>query len=207
MAQVIASGFKTKKRFLFSLFLLSGAGLIFAVYFDLPLAIFLLLQLAALFFFFVVVYHKRDLQNRKLLLKIVRTGLLAGILATAGYDGIRWLIVSIFHFTIRPFDTFKFFGQMILNPAVDPALAYTVGFFYHLVNGITFGIAYFILFNGRHWLYGVAWAFVLEVLMLCVYPKFLNMQSVLQEFTIVSCSGHFVYGIILGLINQYKFNK
>ena len=207
MAQVIASGFKTKQRFLFSLFLLSGAGLIFAVYFDLPLAIFLLLQLTALVIFFVVVYYKHDLQNRKLLLKTVRIGLVAGIFASAGYDGIRWLIVSIFHFTIRPFDTFKFFGQMILNPAVDPALAYTVGFFYHLVNGITFGIAYFILFNGRHWLYGVAWAFVLEVLMLCVYPKFLNMQSVLQEFTIVSCSGHFVYGIILGLINQYKFNK
>ena len=202
--KAISPEYKTKKIFYSALFLLSGAGLIFAVYFDLPLIIFLSLQFGTLLLFFLVVYNKRDVQKKMTLAKNVKTGFLAGIYATAGYDIIRWLIVTIFQFKVRPFDTFRFFGQMILNPAVDPGLAYTVGFFYHLLNGITFAIAYFILFGGRHWLYGIAWAFVLEVLMLCVYPKFLNIGTVMQEFTIVSCSGHLVYGTVLGLMNQYK---
>jgi hypothetical protein len=76
-----------------------------------------------------------------------------------------------------------------------------------MLNGITFSIAFFIVFNGKHWLYGILWAFVLELLMLIVYPRFLNIQSVMEEFTIVSCSGHTVYGTIIGLINYYTFRK
>lgn len=199
---------KKGKTFFTSLpFLLSGLGLVVVVFLNFSMYIFLALQFFTLFLLFYLAYKQKHGQERMLFLKIIKIGFIAGIFATAGYDLIRLLIVTIFHFKIRPFDTFKFFGQIIMSRPVSDNTAYTVGFMYHLLNGITFGIAYFILFNGKHWVYGIVWAFVLELMMLCVYPRFLNLQSVMEEFTIVSCSGHTVYGSILGFINFYYFKK
>jgi hypothetical protein len=169
--------------------------------------LFLVLQFVTLGLLLYFAYRNKNTQARIRFIKIIRIGLLAGICATVGYDLIRLLIVNAFHFSIRPFDTFKFFGQIIMDRPVSEKTAYSVGFLYHMLNGITFSIAFFIVFNGKHWLYGILWAFVLELLMLIVYPRFLNIQSVMEEFTIVSCSGHTVYGTIIGLINYYTFRK
>jgi len=188
-------------------FLLSGLGLVVVVFLHFSMYLFLLLQFASLAFLLWLAWQNKNKQSREHFMKIIRTGLLAGIAATAGYDLIRLLIVQIFHFSIRPFDTFKFFGQIIMDQPVSDKIAYTVGFLYHLLNGLTFSIAFFILFKGRHWLYGIAWAFLLELLMLIVYPRFLNIQSVMEEFTIVSCSGHTLYGSIIGVVNYQYFKN
>ncbi len=188
-------------------FLLSGLALVMVVFVHLSMYLFLGLQFVTLSLLVYLAYRDKNTGARKQFLEIIRMGLLAGIAATAGYDIIRLLIVTIFHFTIRPFDTFKFFGQIIMDKPISNQTAYTIGFLYHLLNGITFSIAFFIVFNGKHWLYGILWAFVLELMMLVVYPRFLNIQSVMEEFTIVSCSGHTVYGSIIGLMNYYTFKK
>ena len=39
----------------------------------------------------------------------------------------------------------------------------------------------------------------LEIAMFSIYPSWLHLQAVMQEFTIVSISGHLVYGAVLGL--------
>ena len=198
-----------KIRTLFSSipFLLSGLALILVVFLHFSMYLFLTLQFVTLSVLLYLAYKNKNTRAREHFLRTIRTGLLAGICATAGYDVIRLLIVNIFHFSIRPFDTFRFFGQIILDRPVSDRMAYAVGFLYHMLNGITFSIAFFIVFNGRHWLYGILWAFVLEVLMLIVYPRFLNVRSVMEEFTIVSCAGHTTYGVIIGLLNYHTFKK
>jgi hypothetical protein len=39
----------------------------------------------------------------------------------------------------------------------------------------------------------------LEIAMFSIYPSWLHLQAVMQEFTIVSIAGHFAYGSVLGL--------
>ena len=127
---------KVKTLFTSLPFLLSGLGLMAVVLLHLPMYVFLTLQFLTLFFLFYLVYNLKNSSERERFLKLVKTGFIAGLLATAGYDIIRLLIVNIFHFTIRPFDTFKFFGQIIMDRPVSDNWAYTVGFLYHLLNGI-----------------------------------------------------------------------
>jgi hypothetical protein len=198
-----------KSRVLFTSipFLLSGLALVMAIFLHFSIYLFLALQFITLSLLLFQVYQNKSGSARKLFLKMIRVGLLAGVVATAGYDVVRWLVVTIFHFSVRPFDTFRFFGQIILDKPVSEQAAYAVGYLYHLLNGITFSIAFFILFKGKHWMYGVLWAYVLEILMLIVYPRFLNISSVMEEFTIVSCIGHTTYGTIIGLFNYSTFKK
>ena len=41
--------------------------------------------------------------------------------------------------------------------------------------------------------------------MFTVYPGWLNLNAVIEEFAIVSVSGHLVYGLTLGVICQARF--
>ena len=63
-----------------------------------------------------------------------------------------------------------------------------------------FGIAYAFLFGPRHWVVGIVFALLMEVIVFSLYPGWLDLDKVLKEFTIVSLTGHVAYGLALGLI-------
>lgn len=187
--------------------LFSGASLLAAIYLKLPLSLALgLLGLAALSCMGIIwaniTPHRRQALKRQLLI-----GLIAGIIATLAYDVTRVLLVYLGQLQFFPFETFNVFGKLIVGEGLPRSVTLPIGTLYHLLNGVCFAIAYCIAVGGRNWKFGVLWAFILEGFMLMVYPGWLNLSAVMEEFIAVSLFGHVAYGATLGLIAQKYLRK
>lgn len=140
---------------------------------------------------------------RKTVKAIAISGTIAGLGATVAYDLWRFALVKLAGFPINPFEALPLFGYLIVGQGVSRYIAFSVGFIYHYVNGISFAVGYSFLLGRRNWTFAIAWALFLEALMFTVYPGWLNLNGV-KEFTIMSTSGHIVYGIALGLTVRYQ---
>jgi hypothetical protein len=127
----------------------------------------------------------------------VRVGAGVGLVATGAYDLSRWALVQLGGFQLSPFKALPFFGEALLGGLGDPTARTVVGVGFHLLNGVTFGIAYTAWFGGRRPWWGVPFALGLEAFMLALYPGWLDVRSV-QELTQISLFGHVVYGLVLG---------
>ena len=182
--------------------LFSGAALVAAVWFQLPLAVTLLCT--GLFAGVAVMtrYSSLDTPGRRDTLLRLRSGLKAGIVATLAYDLWRLGLVEFADFPISPFESFRLFGLSILGPNATEFLAYLVGTMYHLLNGLTFSVAYVLLFRMPNPFTGIAWALGLEAAMFTVYPGWMDLEAVMMEFTVMSLSGHLVYGALLGVLGR-----
>jgi hypothetical protein len=134
------------------------------------------------------------------------TGVLIGSIATVAYDLSRLLLVKLGQLNFHPFKTFVLFGYALLGEAVPQASAFAAGTVYHFINGITFAVAYCLLFSGCHWVCGLLWALGLEVAMFTLYPGWLDLEAVIVEFTVVSLTGHLAYGATLGALSQRWFH-
>ncbi|HET6213422.1 MAG TPA: hypothetical protein VFE14_11190, partial [Micromonosporaceae bacterium] len=88
------------------------------------------------------------------------------------------------------------FGQFMTG-ASGPGSA-AAGWAYHVSNGWTFGIAYAVVAGPARWWWGIAWAMLLELAMLLVYPVLFQIRYV-EPFIAVSVTGHVLYGSVLGL--------
>lgn len=132
----------------------------------------------------------------------VLVGVVAGAVATAGYDVVRLALVRFGGFTFWPFDIFGVFGRALLGDLADPAVLRAVGVTYHLTNGICFGIAYTLVWGRRGVVTGLVWAMALEALMVGIYPGWLHIDTLLGEFLSVSLVGHLTYGLLLGSVAQ-----
>ena len=130
----------------------------------------------------------------------VAAGLVAGLVATAGYDIVRLSLVRFGNFTFWPFDVFAVFGRALLGEGVDPLVLRAVGLSYHLANGTCFGVAYTLVWGRRGPLAGLAWGLALETLMVGLYPGWLPLAGVMGEFLSVSLLGHVTYGLLLGTV-------
>jgi hypothetical protein len=131
-----------------------------------------------------------------------RYGLLSGVAATAAYDAARVLVVALLGFHVSPFAAIPLFGQAILGADASPAAQLATGFAYHYVNGIAFGVGYVVLFRYRRWWWGIGWALLLEAAMLTIYPGWLAIGALLDEFTVMSMTGHLAFGATLGVFGQ-----
>lgn len=182
--------------------LFSGAALVIAIKFHLNLGVLLvgLGGLAACAF--ATQWLPGDYARRRALVDRILTGVSAGTVATLGYDISRFLIVSVAHLKFAPFHAFPLFGALILGQQAPTWAAWIIGTAYHYMNGVAFAVAYCYLLGERNWMWGVVWALGLEALMFTIYPGWLDLKAVMVEFTIVSVSGHLLYGSILGLIAQ-----
>lgn len=182
--------------------LFSGAALVFAVWFQLPLSLTLVCMGAFAALAVATRYSALDADARSATLRRLRCGLVAGLIATAGYDLWRLLLVKVAGFPIHPFETFRLFGVSIVGAGASLEAAYTVGTLYHLLNGVTFAVGYLLLFPQPRLLTAVIWALGLELAMFTVYPGWLDLEAVMMEFTVMSLSGHLVYGALLGFIGD-----
>ena len=127
----------------------------------------------------------------------VRVGAGVGLVATGSYDLSRWLLVELTGIHLSPFKALPFFGDALLGGLGSEPMRTMVGIGFHLLNGVTFGIAYTVWFGRRSPWWGVPFAFGLEAFMLALYPGWLDVRSI-QELTQVSVFGHVVYGLTLG---------
>jgi len=117
--------------------------------------------------------------------------------ATAAYDLTRLALVAVLGMDLRPFEAVPLFGQLLTGAPAHSPVAVAVGVAYHLSNGVGFGVAFAMVAGRRGIGAGVAWALVLEAIMLTLYPGWLDIRSI-REFASVSMLGHVAYGGVLG---------
>jgi hypothetical protein len=182
--------------------LVSGAALLLSVIFKLSLAV----TLGALGAFVAascgIVWRSASVSRRRELKALARAGAIGGLSGTLAYDAIRVVIVRVGRLRVRPFKALPIFGTLLVGTRQSLAITLAAGISYHCLNGIMFGCAYSFFFGGRGWKYGVMWALGLEAMMLALYPGWLHIDALLREFTLVSMSGHLMYGSVLGAVDR-----
>ena len=195
------------KLLLASCFLITGVGLIIGISTHIPLLLLVgLLLLYAVMGGWIVSRRLTPIRKRGVKDRLLG-GLIGGVFATTAYDLSRYLLILLFPFSVKPFEAIPLFGKLLIGPWVPSAdLQLFAGIFYHLINGIGFGIAYSILFAPRGWIAGLLWALGLEALMLAIYPGWLNIKM-MEEFFTVSVSGHLVYGVVLGILSRWYWKR
>ncbi len=176
-----------------------GAGLVLHILANvsLPLGIAALAVLGAAIW--LVVGTRLRPAARRLLLRRVGVGTVAGLIGTVAYDLVRYGVVAAFSMSLRPFHVFTVFGELFIGANHPAATLFVVGLFYHLSNGMFFGVAYTIVIRRPAWWSGALWGIGLELCMATLYPSWLRIQM-LAEFLEVSAIGHLVYGSVLGLV-------
>jgi hypothetical protein len=139
------------------------------------------------------------------ILTVVRAGLLAGAAATFVYDLTRTTLSVLDPSPYNPFEAIRRFGSGVLPADAAPAVVLAAGFAIHFLNGSSFGVIYAI-FGGRYGttlrralINGMAWGLTLEFIQSILYPGWLHITTVLQEFLVISGLGHLMYGVTLGL--------
>lgn len=129
----------------------------------------------------------------------VRVGAIAGVLGTIGYDIVR---VPFAVAGQRVFAPIESYGMLIADAAASSGFTSTLGWLYHLSNGVTFGIAYAAIAARRAWPWGVAWGLLLESV--AVFSPFATRYGIAgQAIPIAIAYGaHVFYGYPLGKVVQ-----
>jgi hypothetical protein len=137
--------------------------------------------------------------------RIARAGLLIGAAATLVYDATRTGLSVLDPSPYNPFEAIRQLGLGMLPAGASPAMVLAAGCAVHLVNGGSFGVIYAV-FAGRRadtlraaLVSGIAWGLTLELIQSILYPGWLHITTVLQEFLVISGLGHLMYGVTLGL--------
>lgn len=143
------------------------------------------------------VLRRMPAADRRRISRRVGVGALAGLIATVGYDVVRLGLVEFADLQLQPFEAWRLFGIALTDSGRSGTVVMVAGTLFHLFNGVAFGIAYTLAFGHRGAWAGIAWALVLEAVMVSVYPGWLGLKA-LEEFLSVSIVGHLVYGSLLG---------
>jgi hypothetical protein len=123
------------------------------------------------------------------------------VIATAAYDGAKFLLSRGTDSPYNPFEAIRAFGLLLAGPSAPPVAIYAAGTSFHLLNGISFGVAFCFLFRRRSLLQGIAWGMFLELFQLTLFPGWLDIRSY-REFVQISVLAHLVYGAVLSLVAQ-----
>jgi hypothetical protein len=137
-------------------------------------------------------YARRWLRRR------LAVGVLAGAVATAAYDGAKFILSRLDPSPYNPFEVVRVFGALLAGPAAPKVLAFAVGFAFHAYNGISFAVAYCLLFGRRGVWSGIMWGLFLESFQLVLYPDWLQVRYY-REFAQISALSHIIYGMTLAL--------
>lgn len=121
-----------------------------------------------------------------------------GLVATVVYDVVRPVAVWVFQYDFPPYKAHAIFGQLITGRPSTDAVAVVIGWIFHFWNGISFGVMLSLIRPRPGWLIGWAWAMVLQLAMMAIYPKFLQVRLDTPGFLMVTIVGHSAYGLALG---------
>jgi hypothetical protein len=89
----------------------------------------------------------------------IRVGAVAGVVGTIGYDVVRIPFAVAGFRLFAPIDSY---GLLIADASMGSPWTGTLGWLFHLSNGVTFGVMYALVAARRHWGWGVLWGLVLE---------------------------------------------
>jgi hypothetical protein len=129
----------------------------------------------------------------------IQVGAVAGAFGTLGYDVVR---VPFALAGQRVFAPIESYGLLIADASASSGLTSTLGWLYHLSNGITFGIAYAAVAARRAWLWGVVWALLLEtVAVLSPFAARYGLNGQVVPIAI-AYGAHIFYGYPVGRMVQ-----
>jgi hypothetical protein len=130
------------------------------------------------------------------LLRRLGAGLWAGGFATLVYDLVR---VPIAHSGVPVFKAISYFGTVILGVSHPTLASETVGWAYHLSNGVGFALMYMLLVKTPRAVTAVLWGVGLEVAMLLTpYAEVFGYKRS-PAFVAASLGAHVFYGLGLWL--------
>jgi hypothetical protein len=127
----------------------------------------------------------------------LKTGILAGLLATGAYDLTKFMLSQFESSRYQPFELMRVFGVLLLGAGAPVPAVYAAGVGFHVMNGVCFAVAYWLLFGRYGVKAAIFWGLFLEVFQLTLYPGWLQIKFY-KEFVQISAASHLVYGTVLG---------
>jgi hypothetical protein len=161
-----------------------------------------LLGLPSLVILLLVGIYARRVDER-VFFRRLWVGLLAGVVATAGYDLSRLLIWQVGLIDFDPFVSHPIFGMLISGAPVESSRAILVGWSYHFWNGLGFAIMYTLIAGPAHWAYAMLWALMLELAWLTAMPAAVELR-LNPQLVVVGIIGHIAYGAGLAWVARRK---
>lgn len=133
-------------------------------------------------------------------------GFWGGLLGTVAYDLSR--VPFLVLLGQRVFAPINVYGIWLADAAHSSRFTDLLGWSYHFSNGITFGIMYALFMRGRHWLWAIVWAFLLETIaILSPFSTIFNLSGNYGAIGIAYL-GHVAYGLPLGwLVTRWRETK
>lgn len=155
-----------------------------------------------------LIWFRLDGSQRLILRSMAARGVVIGFVAMLLYDGSRTLLSQLDSSVYQPFEVLSVFGRALLGGGVPAEAALAAGLGFHVLNGVSFGLAYVFIFGrqavtspARALATGIGWGLFLETFQLTLYPGWLNIAAY-REFVTISFLGHVVYGATLGLMSR-----
>jgi len=178
----------------------SGAAIIANAFWDVPLRFTAgaIVFPAAVFLTGAILLAQRRRTRLHAFGRILGIGLVWGLMATIAYDLVRPLLITIFGLDFRPYRAMDLFGSLIV-PEGAGLLVILTGWGYHFWNGMSFGMMYALVRPMGGWISGLVWGLGLQVLMMAVYPTFLQARLDDPGFLVTGIVGHSLWGVVLGL--------
>lgn len=124
-------------------------------------------------------------------------GFLGGCLGTLAYDVFR---IPFMWSGIRIFSPIHVYGIWIADTSRSYGITDTIGWTYHFVNGVTFGILYSLFMLKRHWAWAIVWGILLEVIVLLTPFAYIFGLQGKTKLIVIALSGHVAYGVALGIV-------
>jgi hypothetical protein len=179
----------------------SGIALVVTIvaHLDLSLASSFVMVPAFIAFLAVTVIVRRH--EQALFFVRLQAGLVAGVLGTIAYDGLRFAVENAGLSSANSFRAIRVFGMSLTAQPIDAPGAIAAGWTFHVVNGIGFAVAFVMVMSGRRLYWGVLYAMALETAMVTLYPGWLQMTPS-AEFLTLSVLGHVAYGAVVGAIAE-----
>jgi hypothetical protein len=128
----------------------------------------------------------------------LRVGAVGGVIGTLGYDVFRIPFAAAGRRLFAPIDSY---GMFLVDADLSSSVSDTVGWLFHLSNGVTFGTAYALVMARRHWAWGVLWGLILESAI--VLTPFRERYH-LHDWTAIGIAyaAHIPYGYAVGWMAQ-----
>jgi hypothetical protein len=106
----------------------------------------------------------------------------------------------------NPFEAIHLFGILLVGSTPSNFVINTAGMLFHVVNGVSFGLAFCLVVARPTVIAGIAWGLFLALLQITLYPGWIGMRFY-QEFATISGFSHVVYGVTLGYCCRYGVNS
>jgi hypothetical protein len=188
--------------------LFSGVALLGHIVAGLWLPLTLAVTVALLLATVAFLWLRLEAPQRAILRSMAGRGVIIGFVATLLYDASRTLLSQLDSSPYQPFEVLTVFGRALLGGGVSAEAALAAGIGFHLLNGVSFGLAYVFILGRqavprrvRALATGIGWGLFLETFQLTLYPGWLNIAAY-REFVTISFLGHVVYGATLGLMSR-----